>query len=83
MDFLLKDSWIWNLNIAASGPVIAVTEDKDANKSNNKVESKSEFDDLFDGLDWVTPSLNQEPCKQVENISTNLSKKVINLGLLI
>lgn len=46
------------LIFAASGPV---AEDK---SSSNKVQTKSEFEDLFDGLVWVTPSLTQEPCKQ-------------------
>ncbi|KAF5756525.1 putative Arf GTPase activating protein [Helianthus annuus] len=45
-----------------SGPMLpAVAEDKN---SNNKKQTKSEFEDLFDGLDWVTPSLAQQPCKQ-------------------
>ncbi|KAL9999125.1 putative Arf GTPase activating protein [Helianthus debilis subsp. tardiflorus] len=60
------------------GPVLPVTEDNDTKKSSNKVQtkskSKSEFEDLFDGLDWATP-LTQEPCKQVKPDIMNLSEK--------
>ncbi|KAL7603815.1 ADP-ribosylation factor GTPase-activating protein AGD5 isoform X1 [Lactuca sativa] len=45
------------------------TLDNDAKKSSNKV--KSEFEDLFDGLDWVA----QEPCTQVKNDTMKLFEK--------
>ncbi|KAI7758051.1 hypothetical protein M8C21_007415 [Ambrosia artemisiifolia] len=50
------------------GPMLPpVAEDKN---SSDKVQTKSEFEDLFDGLDWVTPSLAQQPCKQdIKNLS--------------
>ncbi|KAK9065321.1 hypothetical protein SSX86_016704 [Deinandra increscens subsp. villosa] len=49
------------------GPLLPVAEDKNLS---NKVQTKSEFEDLFDGLDWVTPSLIQEPCRQdIMNLS--------------
>lgn len=51
-----------DLNIAAL--------ENDAKKSSNKV--KSEFEDLFDGLDWVA----QEPCTQVKNDTMKLFEKV-------
>ncbi|KAI3732082.1 hypothetical protein L1987_63279 [Smallanthus sonchifolius] len=50
-----------------SSPMLPVAEYKNLS---NKVQTKSEFEDLFDGLDWVTPSLTQQPCKQdIMNLS--------------
>ncbi|KAI3498843.1 hypothetical protein L1887_34629 [Cichorium endivia] len=54
---------------------VQVAEDNDAKKLSNKV--KSEFEDLFDGLDWVSPSLSQEPCKQINNDTMKLFEKSI------
>ncbi|KAI3765120.1 hypothetical protein L2E82_15146 [Cichorium intybus] len=66
-------------NVDADGQersqTLQVAEDKDAKKLNNKV--KSEFEDLFDGLDWVSPSLAQEPCKQINNDTMKLFEKSI------
>lgn len=63
--------------IQTSGPMLPVAEDNDAKKSSNKVQIKSEFEDLFQGLDWVmpVPPLNQEPCKEIKNNIVNLSEK--------
>ncbi|GJZ46571.1 ARF GTPase activating protein [Tanacetum coccineum] len=64
--------------VQTSGPMLAVVEHNDAKKSSNKVQTKFEFEDLFDGLDWVAPSLPQEPCKQVKtDIDLSLSEKSI------
>lgn len=63
--------------VQTSGPMLAVVEHNDANKSSNKVKSKFEFEDLFDGLDWVSPSLPQEPCKQLKSDIVSLSEKSI------
>ncbi|KAJ0894903.1 putative glutamate dehydrogenase [Helianthus annuus] len=66
------------LNRYSCGPVLPVTEDNDTKKSSNKVQtkskSKSEFEDLFYGLDWAAPP-TQEPCKQVKPNIMNLSEK--------
>ncbi|XP_076936738.1 ADP-ribosylation factor GTPase-activating protein AGD5-like [Bidens hawaiensis] len=54
-----------------SSPMLPVAEDKSlSNIAQTKTKTKSEFEDLFDGLDWVTPSLTQQPCKQdIMNLS--------------
>ncbi|KVH96829.1 Arf GTPase activating protein, partial [Cynara cardunculus var. scolymus] len=64
--------------IQTSGPMLPVAEDNDAKKSSNKVQIKSEFEDLFQGLDWVVPvpPLTQEPYKEVKTDNVNLSEKV-------
>ncbi|XP_024988671.1 probable ADP-ribosylation factor GTPase-activating protein AGD5 isoform X2 [Cynara cardunculus var. scolymus] len=63
--------------IQTSGPMLPVAEDNDAKKSSNKVQIKSEFEDLFQGLDWVVPvpPLTQEPYKEVKTDNVNLSEK--------
>ncbi|KAL8249191.1 hypothetical protein R6Q59_006059 [Mikania micrantha] len=49
-----------------SGPMLPVAEEKNLS---NKVQTKSEFEDLFDGLEWVTPI--QQPCEQdIVNLSS-------------
>ncbi|KAL4585532.1 hypothetical protein LXL04_010154 [Taraxacum kok-saghyz] len=42
-------------------------------KISNK--AKSEFEDLFDGLDWAAPSHAQEPCTQIKNDTMKLFEK--------
>ncbi|KAI7738426.1 hypothetical protein M8C21_015656 [Ambrosia artemisiifolia] len=59
------------------GPMLPAAEDNDTKKLSNKVQTKpkSEFEDLFDGLDWAAPSLNQEPRKQVKPDIINVFEK--------
>nr|XP_043624006.1 ADP-ribosylation factor GTPase-activating protein AGD5-like isoform X2 [Erigeron canadensis] len=56
-------------------PMVPVSEDNNAKKSSNNVQPKYEFEDLFDGLNWVTSAPTQEPCKQVKADIMKLSEK--------
>lgn len=62
-----------NVDLQARSQTLQVTKDNDATKSSNKV--KNEFEDLFDGLDWVSPPLAQEASKQINNDTMKLFEK--------
>ncbi|XP_071736188.1 ADP-ribosylation factor GTPase-activating protein AGD5-like isoform X2 [Rutidosis leptorrhynchoides] len=55
--------------------IIPVAKDNNVMKSTNNVQTKLEFEDLFDGLEWVVAGLTQEPSNQIKDDIKKLSEK--------